>query len=62
VIVGTARVSSKEQAENSNALKQQIDQLERAGCEKIYVDIESGRWRRKGLSSWTKLIVYLKIK
>ncbi|HLO84600.1 MAG TPA: fdxN element excision recombinase XisF [Nostocaceae cyanobacterium] len=43
-IVGYARVSSLEQANNSNALQQQIDRLIAAGAEEIYKDVESG-WK-----------------
>lgn len=41
-IVGYARVSSREQAENCHALEQQIDRLESAGAEYVFVDVESG--------------------
>lgn len=40
-IVGYARVSSREQAENGHALEQQIERLKSAGVGKIYIDIES---------------------
>ena len=40
-IVGYARVSKREQAENSNALEQQIDRLKRAGATEIFSDVES---------------------
>ncbi|MBD2358874.1 recombinase family protein [Tolypothrix sp. FACHB-123] len=40
--IGYGRVSSKEQAENQNALKQQLDRLKEAGVDKIYYDVESG--------------------
>jgi len=40
-IPGYARVSSREQAENSHALEQQIERLKAAGATEIYVDIES---------------------
>ncbi|BAZ40205.1 resolvase [Calothrix sp. NIES-4101] len=43
VIVGYARVSSIAQAEDSDALKQQIDRLKKAGIEQLYIDIQSGR-------------------
>lgn len=41
-IVGYARVSSREQAENSHALEQQIARLEAAGASEILFDIDSG--------------------
>jgi len=41
-VVGYARVSTREQAEDSNALKQQIARLENAGVEEVYCDVESG--------------------
>lgn len=41
-IVGYARVSSREQAENCHALDQQIDRLKSAGAEHILSDVESG--------------------
>jgi DNA invertase Pin-like site-specific DNA recombinase len=40
--VGYARVSTREQSENSHALEQQCDRLTRAGAEKLYIDIDSG--------------------
>jgi DNA invertase Pin-like site-specific DNA recombinase len=39
--VGYARVSTREQEENSHALDQQCRQLEVAGCEKIYREVGS---------------------
>ena len=39
---GYARVSSREQAENSHALEQQIARLKASGVEKIYCDVDSG--------------------
>jgi site-specific DNA recombinase len=41
-IIGYARVSGREQADNSHALEQQIERLKAAGAEEVYVDIESG--------------------
>lgn len=41
-IVGYARVSSREQAENSHALEQQIERLKSAGATEILADVESG--------------------
>lgn len=40
--VGYARVSTREQADNSQAFEQQISRLKAAGAETIYTDIESG--------------------
>ncbi|MDJ0704784.1 MAG: fdxN element excision recombinase XisF [Leptolyngbyaceae cyanobacterium MO_188.B28] len=40
--LGYARVSSREQAENSHALGQQIERLKAAGATEIYSDVESG--------------------
>jgi site-specific DNA recombinase len=40
-IPGYARVSSREQAENSHALEQQIARLKAAGATEIYFDVES---------------------
>jgi site-specific DNA recombinase len=42
-VIAYARVSSREQAENSAALDQQIARLDLAGAELVLVDIESGR-------------------
>lgn len=41
-IIGYGRVSSQEQAENQNALKQQLNRLQEAGADDIYSDVESG--------------------
>jgi site-specific DNA recombinase len=41
-ILGYARVSSREQAENSHALEQQIERLRAAGANEILADVESG--------------------
>ncbi len=41
-IVGYARVSTREQSENSHALEQQVARLKLAGSENIYTDVESG--------------------
>ena len=43
VVVGYARVSSLEQADNTDALKQQINRLKDAGATQIVQDVESGR-------------------
>lgn len=42
-VIAYARVSSREQAENSAALDQQIARLKAAGAELVLVDTESGR-------------------
>ncbi|MBD2124827.1 recombinase family protein [Microcoleus sp. ZQ-A2] len=42
LIIGYARVSTYEQADVQNALKQQIHRLEQFGVDKIYTDVESG--------------------
>jgi hypothetical protein len=41
-VVGYARVSSREQAEDSQALQQQIARLKSAGATEIFQDIQSG--------------------
>lgn len=41
--VGYCRVSSKEQAEDAQALEQQIARVRRAGAEILYVDVQTGR-------------------
>lgn len=40
---GYARVSSDEQARDSNALTQQVNRLLRSGVEEIYCDVQSGK-------------------
>jgi len=57
-IVGYARVSSPEQAENSHALEQQIARLKEAGATEIYFDIQSGS--RDNRPELNKLIKALK--
>ncbi|MBD2057899.1 recombinase family protein [Oculatella sp. FACHB-28] len=42
-IIGYARVSKREQAEDSHALEQQQNRLRVAGAEEILTDVESGR-------------------
>lgn len=42
-IVGYARVSSKDQADNTNALEQQIARLQAKGVDLVLVDSQSGR-------------------
>lgn len=57
-VVGYARVSSKEQSENSHALEQQIDRLKAAGATEIHSDEESG-WKdrsRYGLEKVLELV------
>lgn len=41
--IGYARVSKREQAEDTNALKQQIERLKVAGAEIIYSDVQKGK-------------------
>jgi site-specific DNA recombinase len=41
-IIGYARVSSREQADNSHALEQQIARLKAEGAEVVYAEVESG--------------------
>jgi site-specific DNA recombinase len=41
-VIGYARVSTREQAEDSNALNQQIARLENAGVDDVWHDVESG--------------------
>ena len=57
--IGYARVSTREQSENSNALEQQIARLKAAGAVNIYSDIDSGskntRIQFKALMSVVKL-------
>lgn len=49
MIVAYCRQSSKEQAMNTNALHQQIDRCKKAGADKVYYDIASGKKKdRKG--------------
>lgn len=43
LMIGYARVSSREQAEDTNALNQQIARLENAGAKVILTDIEQGK-------------------
>src|SRR6478672_10576230 len=45
-VVGYTRVSSVEQAENTNALEQHCERLKAAGAEEVFVDVESG-WKAK---------------
>lgn len=42
IVIGYARVSSREQAIDSNALTQQIERLKDAGAEQVFFDVESG--------------------
>ncbi|MEP0911773.1 recombinase family protein [Leptolyngbya sp. GB1-A1] len=41
--IGYARVSKREQSEDSHALEQQQNRLTQAGAEEIFTDVESGR-------------------
>lgn len=41
-VIGYARVSSREQAENQHALEQQIHRLRQAGAQEVFYDVESG--------------------
>ncbi|MBD2492616.1 fdxN element excision recombinase XisF [Aulosira sp. FACHB-615] len=45
--IAYCRVSSKEQANNSHALEQQVERLRLAGAEEVYIDVESGYKGRK---------------
>lgn len=56
-IIGYARVSSREQSENSHALEQQIARLNAAGATEIYFDVQSrSRDDREGLNKVLDLI------
>lgn len=54
-VIGYARVSSAEQAQNSNALEQQCERLRAAGASEILVDVESG-WKNKQRPNLDKLL------
>lgn len=57
VVIGYARVSSKEQAVNSQALEQQIKRLEDAGATVIIADVQTGkRDDRPGLTETMKRV------
>jgi site-specific DNA recombinase len=43
LVIGYGRVSSREQAENTNALAQQIERLWAYGVNEVYYDIQTGR-------------------
>jgi DNA invertase Pin-like site-specific DNA recombinase len=47
-VYGYARVSSREQAEDLNALDQQISRLKAHGITELLVDVESGRGEKEG--------------
>ena len=50
-IIGYGRVSSREQAENSHALEQQLHRLKDAGASELFSDVESGtKDERKSLN------------
>lgn len=56
-VYGYARVSTNEQSEDFDALKQQVARLEKAGAEIILTDIESGRSNsRKQFNELLKLV------
>lgn len=56
-IIGYARVSSREQAENSHALEQQVKRLEVAGAQEVITDVESGsKANRAGLQKLLKMV------
>ena len=59
--VGYARVSSREQSENSHALEQQIERLTLAGAEQVLVDVESG-WKGVKRPNLDKLLDLVKSK
>ncbi|BAY61181.1 hypothetical protein NIES22_12420 [Calothrix brevissima NIES-22] len=60
-VIAYARVSSREQAENSAALDQQIARLKAAGAELILVDTESGREGKESQrSDFQKLIKWVR--
>ena len=57
IILGYARVSTREQALNSHALEQQEARLKEAGAMEILTDVQSGRRSdRIQLKKLTKLI------
>lgn len=47
-IIGYARVSSREQADNSHALEQQMERLRAAGASEVLFDVESGSKDERG--------------
>lgn len=55
--LGYVRVSTKEQANNSNALEQQIARLKHFGIENILVDTESGRANKETQRTNYQLII-----
>lgn len=58
VIAGSARVSSREQSENSYALDQQIARLKAAGATEIFADVASGS--KKSRQEFQRLIERIK--
>jgi DNA invertase Pin-like site-specific DNA recombinase len=63
IILGYARVSTREQAQNSHALEQQQARLKEAGATKILTDVKSGRKNdRAQLKKLTELIKAGKVK
>lgn len=56
-VYGYARVSTTEQSEDFDALKQQVARLEKAGAEIVLIDVESGRSNsRKQFNELLKLV------
>ncbi len=63
IILGYARVSTREQAQNSHALEQQQARLKEAGATEILTDVQSGRKNdRAQLKKLTELIKAGKVK
>ena len=63
IILGYARVSTREQAQNSHALEQQQARLKEAGATEILTDVKSGRKNdRAQLKKLTELIKAGKVK
>lgn len=56
---GYARVSSREQSQNSNALEQQIERLKAAGASEILIDVESA-WKGKQRPNLDKLMAMVR--
>ncbi|QLE52921.1 recombinase family protein (plasmid) [Nostoc sp. C057] len=59
-IIGYARVSSREQAEDHQALEQQIARLLKAGATEIFVEVKSGR--RDDRAKLNQLIILVQLK
>jgi site-specific DNA recombinase len=60
-VIGYARVSSREQSQNSNALEQQIERLKTAGASEIFVDVESG-WKNSDRPNLNKVLALVQSK